>query len=137
MTFGERLKQLRAERELHQEDVGAVVGFGKSTVSQWEAGERIPAHPVLEKLADYFQVSLDYLVGRSEGRSGEPLPTWVSQLPPDMQEFVREESKNGWPYLRLARGMKMQDLSPAELQAIIETWMDAKRRYEQEFGKGK
>jgi hypothetical protein len=48
-----------------------------------------------------------------------------------------EESKNGWPYLRLARGLKMQDLSPAELQAIIETWMDAKKRYEREFGSGK
>ena len=51
-----------------------------------------------------------------------------------MQEFVREESKNGWPYLRLARGLKMRDLSRTELQAIIETWMDAKKRYEKEFG---
>jgi hypothetical protein len=49
-----------------------------------------------------------------------------------MQEFVKEESRNGWPYLRLARGLKMQDLSPAELQAIMETWVDAKKRYERE-----
>jgi hypothetical protein len=52
-----------------------------------------------------------------------------------MQEFVKEESNNGWPYLRLARGLKMKDLSPAELEAIVETWMDAKKRYEREFGK--
>ena len=51
-----------------------------------------------------------------------------------MQEFVKEESRNGWPYLRLARGLKMQDLAPAELQAIIETWMDAKKRYERSPG---
>jgi hypothetical protein len=53
---------------------------------------------------------------------------------PGVQEFVKEESENGWPDLRLARGLKMKDLSPAQLQAIIETWMDAKRRYEREFG---
>jgi hypothetical protein len=54
-----------------------------------------------------------------------------------VQEFVKEEPRNGWPYLRLARGLKMKDLSPAELQAIIETWMDARKRYEKVFGPGK
>ena len=57
------------------------------------------------------------------------------QDPPEMRDFVKEESKNGWPYLRLARGLKMKNLSPAELQAVIETWMDAKKRHEKEFGK--
>jgi hypothetical protein len=33
------------------------------------------------------------------------------------------------------RSLKLKDLSPAELEAIVETWMDAKRRYEREFGK--
>ena len=54
------------------------------------------------------------------------------QGPPEMQEFIREESKNGWPYLRPARGLKMQDLSKEELEAIVDTWMDAKRKYERE-----
>lgn len=70
----------------------------------------------------------------SVGDSRPPLPSWLQKLPPDMQEFVAEESKHGWPYLRLARGLKMQDLSKEELMVIVETWMDAKRRHEQEFG---
>lgn len=121
-TFGERLKQLRNERGLKQEDVGALVGLGKSTVCQWESGERIPAHPVLEKLADAFGVSLDYLVGRSDDRS---LP-WLSKLPTDMQDFVRDESQEGWPFLRLARGLKMQNLTKEEVVAILQAWLKSK-----------
>ena len=54
---------------------------------------------------------------------------------PEVQEFVKEESRNGWPYLRLARGLKMKDLSPPELQSAFDTWMDVKERYEMKSGK--
>ncbi len=80
-------------------------------------------------------MSLDHLVGRSDEHSNSPLPTWLEKLPPDMQRFVEEESKHGWPYLRLARGLKMQDLTEEELRAIVKTWQDAKREHEREKGK--
>lgn len=57
------------------------------------------------------------------------LPIWLSKLPPDMQAFLEEESKRGWPFLRLARGVQMQDLGEEEVRAIVETWMDAKKRH--------
>jgi hypothetical protein len=75
------------------------------------------------------------IIGQLEGLCWSSPPLMALQGSPEVQEFVKEESRNGWPYLRLARGLKMQDLSPAELQAIIETWMDTKKRYEREFGK--
>lgn len=142
--FRERLRILRESRELTQSELGQVLRVSKQTISNYENGISAPDQETLGRLADYFGVSTDYLLGRTDdpGRpakdsatSNTSLPDWVKKLPPDMQKFVEEESKHGWPYLRLARGLKMKDLSPAELEAIVETWMDAKKRYEREFGK--
>ena len=63
-VFGTRLKLLRESKGLRQEDIGALFGFGKSTISQWESGGREPDYSIIVKLADYFQVSTDYLLGR-------------------------------------------------------------------------
>lgn len=141
-TFGQRLRGLRERAELTQRDLAKRLSLVSSTISQWESDKRAPDSATLQRLADIFGVSVDYLLGRVDEASVSPappsdpdLPGWVSNLPTDMQQFVAEESKSGWPYLRLARGLKMQDLSPAELQAIVETWMDARKRYEKEFGR--
>lgn len=64
VEFGERLRELREDKGLRQEDVGALFGFGKSTVSQWESGKSQPEFKIVVKLADYFNVSVDYLLGR-------------------------------------------------------------------------
>lgn len=149
-TLGQRVRGLREAQNLSQVELAKRLSVVNSTVSQWEADKRMPESGTLQLLADFFHVSVDYLLGRTDDPgdakyvkdvvTGEPapesnLPSWLYELPPEMQQFVRDESKNGWHYLRLARGLKMQDLSPAELHAIIETWMDAKKRYEKEFGK--
>lgn len=145
-VFRDRLRTLRERRELTQSELGRVLRVSKQTISNYENGVSAPDQETLGRLADYFGVTTDYLLGRTDDPSpahsfnhdntpNNILPTWLKKLPPDMQEFVREESQHGWPYLRLARGLKMQDLSKEELEAIVETWMDAKKRHEREFGK--
>ncbi len=138
-SFAERLKTLREERGLTQETLALEVGVARSTIGGYEAPskQREPEFEVVNRLASYFGVTTDYLIGKSDdprppsdGKPSPVLPAWLSKLPPDMQRFVEEESKHGWPYLRLARGLKMQDLSKEELMVIVETWMDAKSRYE-------
>lgn len=139
--FAQRLRELREKREITHRESGRIIT--DAAVGVWETGKRIPDSATLQRLADFFAVSVDYLLGRDYADQGthhgyvarNALPTWLSKLPPEMQQFVKEDAKHGWPYLRLARGLKMQDLSPAELQAIIETWMDAKKKHEREFGK--
>lgn len=63
--FGKRLKQLREERNLRQEDLGKIVNVEKSTVSQWESGKRTPDVGTILALADYFGVSTDFLLGKT------------------------------------------------------------------------
>ena len=136
-TLADRLKALRADKVASQEEVASALGISRATYANWEVGRTSPDPDTLRRLADYFRVSLDDLVGRSDEHSNPTLPSWLSRLPPDMQTFVEEESKHGWPYLRLARGLKMQDLTEEELRAIVHTWMDAKRRHEREKRGGK
>lgn len=132
-SFAERLKLLREKRSLAQDDLSAHLGVARSTIGGYEAPskQREPEFEVVSKLATFFDVSIDYLMGRSDDAS----PPWISKLPPDMQEFVKEESQHGWPFMRLAKGLKMQDLTREELIAIIETWQDAKQQHERDTRK--
>ena len=68
MAFGQRLRVLRDEKGQTQEELGRLLGFVKSTVSQWETDDRIPTPDVLQRLAEHFDVSIDYLVGHTEFR---------------------------------------------------------------------
>lgn len=65
-TFQQRLKDLRTGSGLTQEELGKKVGVGKMTVSQYETGSRRPDIETLEALADALNVSVDYLIGKSD-----------------------------------------------------------------------
>lgn len=64
--FSERLKTLRAEKGVRQSELAALIGVRNTAVSMMESGSRSPSVEVLCALAGYFDVSLDYLVGRSD-----------------------------------------------------------------------
>lgn len=64
----DRLKRLRQEKRLRQDQVAALVGVTKSTVSTWESDIRQPSYQVLIQLANLYHVSTDYLLGRSHDR---------------------------------------------------------------------
>lgn len=60
-----RIKKLREERGMQQKELALDLGVSQPTISDWEAGRKIPAGKRLEQIADYFNVSVDYLIGRS------------------------------------------------------------------------
>lgn len=64
--FSERFKQLRTERGLSQQDMANQLGFTKSRVNMYERGEREPGFDALETIADYFNVDMDFLLGKSD-----------------------------------------------------------------------
>lgn len=65
-NFSERFKQLRHEHCLSQQNLADQLGFSKSSVNMYERGEREPGLESMEAIADYFNVDLDYLIGRSD-----------------------------------------------------------------------
>lgn len=66
MTFSERLISLRKSNNLTQKQIYEAIGMSALGYQRYEYGEREPAYQKLIALADYFDVSLDYLVGRSD-----------------------------------------------------------------------
>ncbi len=67
----DRLKSLRTTRKLSQKDFAKALDVSQQTVASWESGRTEPSNNALKKMADYFNVSTDYLLGR-EG-SASPL----------------------------------------------------------------
>lgn len=64
--FIDRVKYLRDEHLMTQAMLAEKLGISKATVAQWERGARLPSIEVAIQLADYFNVSLDWLFGRSD-----------------------------------------------------------------------
>ncbi len=64
--FKERLKELRASKELDQKDLSAILHISKSTVSGWETGRNQPNYDMLITLARFFDVSVDFIIGNTE-----------------------------------------------------------------------
>lgn len=64
MTFGNKLHELRAGKELTQKELGMMLGKTSATISDWEKGKAKPSIDELSQLADIFQVTTDYILGR-------------------------------------------------------------------------
>ncbi len=62
--FSERLKEIRKKNHMTQEELAQILGVGKSTISNYETGYSKPDSVNLIKIADVFNVSLDYFFGR-------------------------------------------------------------------------
>lgn len=74
MTFAERLRALREERDITQKKLGAAIGVSPRMVSFYESGTHFPRDgEMLIDLAEFFGVSLDYLLGHSDLREEESL----------------------------------------------------------------
>lgn len=65
-----RLKQLRKEKKLSQLRLAIDLDMNQNTISRYENMEREADYETLIRFADYFKVSLDYLLGRSDNKNG-------------------------------------------------------------------
>ena len=63
ILFKERLKELRVERKLSQADLAKQLNVSQRSISSWETGFRQPDFETLERIAKFFDVTADYLLG--------------------------------------------------------------------------
>ena len=66
LMIGEKLKKLRRNRDLTQEEVATHLGISYQAISKWERGDGYPDITMLPALANYFAVSVDELIGMEE-----------------------------------------------------------------------
>ena len=78
--FSIRLKELREEQGFSQYSLANELGIAQATIGNWEAGKREPNLEMIIRLADFFKVSTDYLLGRTDDKH-----TYIAKMPPDME----------------------------------------------------
>ena len=61
---GNKIKQLRLEKEILQKELADKLNLTQQTISLYESGKRSPDYEILKRIADYFNVSTDYLLNR-------------------------------------------------------------------------
>lgn len=92
-----RIKELRKQHELTQEELGSIINVQKAAISKYELERATPSTDILKKLADYFNVTTDYLLGRTDEPQGtgfqKGLLGNINDDSPFMQK-VREQMAN-------------------------------------------
>ncbi len=113
-SFWERFKTLRKERGYTQEKAADIFGTTKSSISRYEKNINIPKTPKLERIAEHFNVSIDYLLGKSKIRRKDP--NWFEKLPPDLQELALEHNID---YLEVALEAKDKGWTPEAIREAM------------------
>lgn len=92
-----RIKELREENGWTQTQLGKLVGVERTTISNYEREDRQLTASVINQLCDLFDVSADYLIGRSSRRKNtiratdaELLRIYHNELPPDVRSIVND-----------------------------------------------
>lgn len=123
--FDNIFKRLRLAAGLTQLEMAERLGVSKSTISMYENGNREPDFDTLERIADYFNVDIDYLLGRTDKTT--VLPETVSKYylndeTADMAQKIYENKE-----LRLLFSAA-QDADPEDLQTVHSMLMALKKK---------
>lgn len=111
MSFGTRLKKLREENHWNLEKVADALNVSIATVSNYERNFRKPDIDTINKLADIFQVTTDYLLGRTQIKDAVLLEN--DDLPVELKEI-------GIEYLEVNKELKKKGLTPDDILDIIQ-----------------
>lgn len=90
MFNGDRLKKLREDRNMTQIELGKVFNISHSTINRYENGLRQPDNETLISMANYFNVSVDYLLGLSNVRSSSDHISDAIKDDQELLEFWKE-----------------------------------------------
>lgn len=106
----ERLKELRIQRGLYQKDVATKLGVDRTTYVKYENGRSEPNHEMLQKLADIFETTTDYLLGRTDEKktaSNElSLSTEQQDLITSVSELPAEDVKKTLEYVEFLKSKR-------------------------------
>jgi transcriptional regulator with XRE-family HTH domain len=79
---GNRIKALRKAQRIERKEAAKALGLEYECLAKYERGIREPDMATLKRIAEYFNVSLDYLYGRPES------PGFVDRFPPDLRDWI-------------------------------------------------
>jgi transcriptional regulator with XRE-family HTH domain len=92
MTTGKRIRLLRRSKGVTQTELGQAIGVGKTTISNYETGYSSPDTETLSKMAQYFNVSTDYLLCQTD----DPTPRIKAKIATKIDPDNPDIEKNLW-----------------------------------------
>ena len=118
MTLGQKLKYLRVEKDLTIRELANIFQVGRSTLSGYENDKSNPDYEMLSKLADYYGVSVDWLLGRTDDRQGYFM---------NQEKIPKELKQLGEVYIKVAKDMQDREMDPEDIQKILEFYQNMKK----------
>ncbi|OAT71307.1 helix-turn-helix domain-containing protein [Parageobacillus thermoglucosidasius] len=118
MTFGKRLRFLRKKRNMTQKDLADRFNLGESTIGMYERDEREPSFEFVRQLADFFNVTTDYLLGRTDN----PNPPEKDDIPEELNTLAKINQlikEYGIEQMGFFDIEKWKSLSEEEIEEII------------------
>lgn len=124
MDFGTRLKQLRSEHKLTQDELGKKINVSKASISLYEKNQREPSKESLITLANFFNVSTDYLLGNTTLKNGKA-PEWANENDrKDLKKFL-DENANDMTY----GGEGLTDEERKQVRRVLEGFFWDKQKH--------
>lgn len=111
MAFEDRLTSLRKEKKLTQQDMASKLEIARTTYASYEQGHRQPDYDTLKKIADFFEVSIDYLLTGNKATTS-PDEMWQELLDPKKRVFFKD----------------LQEAPEEKIEELIEFWEFLKTR---------
>lgn len=103
LIFGERLKELRIKAHLSQQELSEIVGASKSSINMYERGEREPGLEMIARIANYFGVQTDYLLGTNEKQMKKERKNEMKKGLTDEEVEIEIKRLENSPLVKLAR----------------------------------
>lgn len=115
-TIGKRIKMLREDERLNQKELAKALNISNTTLSQYETGQRTPSDDIKIKLANFFNVSTDYLLGITDIKNQSEKISNAVEDDPELIEF--------WNELKEREDLQLlfkqtKNLSPKDIKQII------------------
>lgn len=121
MSLGKRITQLREKLNMTQEELAKSLKVSRGAVSMWEIDHRTPDIHILQRIADFFDVSLDYLsLGRTDYRVADSPAPYRKQIPGD--SVTTEQGRRIIDSLARANSLDNDDydMIAAQVEKLIE-----------------
>jgi len=120
VLFAERLKELRNKKGINQEELAKKFLLNKSSISRYENGKQLPEIDMIDKLADFFEVSLDYLMGKVDSNepSEDPIEVFGKNTTDPFDVFNQGSTKDQFYYKVYDDSMEMAYLPEGSLALI-------------------
>jgi len=117
---GSRIRKLRIKNNLKQKDLAKIIGISKTAISNYERDYRNPDMDTIQDMADYFKVSVDYLLGRTDYKKT------FGNIPREIQHLLTNE--NNLDYFEAIILAMDHNIEPDLIIELLQTLIKCKDR---------